>query len=53
MARIKTVKMEITKNQLAFFSKLKNKWVNERGTFEVLVGSSSRDIRLKGNFEIR
>jgi beta-glucosidase len=43
----KTVSMEITKQQLAFFSKLKNKWITEAGTFEVLIGSSSRDIRLK------
>jgi beta-glucosidase len=48
----KTVSMEITNQQLAFFSKLKNKWITEAGTFEVLVGSSSHDIRLKGSFEI-
>jgi beta-glucosidase len=47
----KTVQMEITKNQLAFFSKLKNKWINERGTFEVQIGSSSRDIRLNAHFK--
>jgi beta-glucosidase len=49
----KTVSLEITNQQLAFFSKLKNKWITEAGTFEVLVGSSSRDIRLKGSFEIK
>lgn len=49
----KTISLEISKQQLAFFSKLKNRWVIEPGKFEVLVGSSSRDIRLKGNFEIR
>jgi beta-glucosidase len=43
----KTVSMEITKQQLAYFSKLKNKWITEAGAFEVLIGSSSRDIRLK------
>ncbi len=47
----KTVTMEITKQQLAFFSKLKNKWITEAGVFEVLIGSSSRDIRLKGSFK--
>jgi beta-glucosidase len=43
----KKVSMELTRQQLAFFSKLKNKWITEAGVFEVLIGSSSRDIRLK------
>ncbi|MDD2797355.1 MAG: glycoside hydrolase family 3 C-terminal domain-containing protein [Bacteroidales bacterium] len=43
----KTLSMEITKQQLAFFSKVKHKWVNEAGQVGFLVGSSSRDIRLK------
>ena len=48
----KTVQMEITKNQLAFFSKTKNKWINERGNFEVQIGSSSRDIRLETELRV-
>jgi beta-glucosidase len=37
---------------LAFFDDTTNQWVAEAGTFEVLIGSSSRDIRLGGTFEL-
>jgi beta-glucosidase len=36
---------------LAFYDDRRQAWVVEAGTFEVLVGSSSQDIRLKGQFE--
>jgi beta-glucosidase len=29
------------------------KWVVEPGTFEVMIGSSSKNIQLKGNFEVK
>ena len=45
----KTISFEIDRQQLAFFSKTQNKWVIESGKFEVLIGSISPDIRLKGN----
>jgi beta-glucosidase len=35
---------------LSFFDPSKNDWVAEAGDFEVLVGASSRDVRLKGGF---
>ena len=47
----KTISFEIDRQQLAFFSKTQNKWVIKSGKFEVLIGSSSRDIRLKGNLK--
>jgi len=47
---VKTVSMIIEDEQLAYFSKFKNKWIIESGQFEVLIGSSSRDIRLKASF---
>ena len=37
---------------LAFYDPYKKAWVVEAGTFKVLVGSSSRDIRVKGKFEV-
>ncbi|MCE5175563.1 MAG: glycoside hydrolase family 3 C-terminal domain-containing protein [Bacteroidales bacterium] len=48
----KVVSFVIQKEDLAIFSKNKNKWLVEPGIFEVLVGSSSRDIRLKDSFVI-
>ena len=44
----KTITLDIDKQQLAFFSKKQNKWIIEPGKYEVLIGSSSHDLRLKG-----
>ncbi|HUT81603.1 MAG TPA: glycoside hydrolase family 3 C-terminal domain-containing protein [Candidatus Bathyarchaeia archaeon] len=40
----KTVTFEITVNDLSFYDPKKNAWTAEKGTFTVMVGSSSRDI---------
>jgi beta-glucosidase len=37
---------------MAFFDPGKGAWVAEAGAFEVLIGASSRDIRLKGGFSL-
>jgi beta-glucosidase len=37
---------------MSFYSVAKHTWVAEPSGFDVLVGASSRDIRLKGNFEL-
>jgi beta-glucosidase len=29
------------------------KWVVEPGTFSIMIGASSEDIRLKGSFEVK
>ena len=42
----KSVSLVFSKKDLAFYSEQQNKWVVEPGEFEVLIGSSSRDIRL-------
>jgi len=44
------IEFTLDRNCLAFYSPEKKDWVVEPGEFEVLVGSSSRDIRLKGSF---
>jgi beta-glucosidase len=47
------VHFTLDNSSLAFYSTQKKEWVTEPGTFEVLVGSSSADIRLKGSFDLR
>jgi beta-glucosidase len=44
------VTFEVPRDALAFFHPTTKQWTVEPGKFEVLVGSSSRDIRLKGEF---
>ena len=46
------VTFTLDKSAMAFYSTQKKDWVAEPGTFDVLVGASSRDIRLKGSFEL-
>lgn len=50
-----TVKIEllITLNDLSFYDEETDAWKFEDGEFAVYVGSSSRDIRLKGIFDMR
>ncbi|MNS11755.1 Periplasmic beta-glucosidase precursor [compost metagenome] len=47
----KTVKFSIDKEKLAFYSAALE-WVTEPGDFDVMIGSSSADIRLKSTFEL-
>ena len=46
----KEIKFNISTDDLAYFSESKNEWIVERGDYEVLIGSSSADIRLKKKF---
>lgn len=43
----KTVKLSLSKRAFAFYNVNTNDWCVESGEFEILVGASSRDIRLK------
>ncbi len=45
-----TVTFTLDERALAFYDPYKAEWVAEPGEFEVLIGSSSRDIRLAGTF---
>jgi len=47
-----TVNFTLDKSAMAFYSTQKKDWITEPGKFDVLVGSSSRDIRLKESFEL-
>ena len=47
----KTIKFVINKEKLSFYN-ANLQWVAEPGDFDVMIGSSSADIRLKGAFEL-
>ena len=49
----KIVTFVLDKRALSFYDANKKQWVAEPGAFEVLVGSSSRDIRLKDIFVLK
>jgi beta-glucosidase len=42
----------ITPDKLSFFDADKHAWVAEPGEFEILVGSSSADIRTSAKFKL-
>jgi beta-glucosidase len=48
----KTVKITVPGEKLSFYDEKTHKFVVEPGTFDILVGSSSADIRLKGQFDV-
>ncbi|MEO8361651.1 MAG: fibronectin type III-like domain-contianing protein [Vicinamibacteria bacterium] len=47
-----TVSFTIDEPALSFFDPTAKKWVSEAGDFEVQIGASSRDIRLRGPFKL-
>jgi beta-glucosidase len=48
----KTIHLKLTTEDLSLFDRDMN-FIVEPGTFKVMVGSSSKDIRLKGEFEVK
>jgi beta-glucosidase len=48
----RNVSFTLDKSAMSFFSTAKDDWVAEPGAFEVWIGASSHDIRLKGTFEL-
>ncbi|NTU62834.1 MAG: beta-D-glucoside glucohydrolase [Chloroflexi bacterium] len=49
----KTVAFELNERALAYYDPDRKAWVAEPGEFEVLIGSSSRDIRLRTKFTLQ
>ena len=49
--QMETVVFELNKDDLSFYNPRENSWVVEKGIFKILIGSSSRDIRLEGEVE--
>jgi beta-glucosidase len=49
---VKAVEVELNRRAFAFYDPDHRDWVVEAGEFEILVGASSRDIRLKGTLQL-
>ncbi len=49
---VQTLTFTLTPEDLASFDENRSAWVAEAGTYEVRVGASSRDIRLKTDFNV-
>ncbi|MBN1351866.1 glycoside hydrolase family 3 C-terminal domain-containing protein [candidate division KSB1 bacterium] len=49
----KRIEFSLDREALSFFDMKTRSWVAEPGQFRVLIGCSSRDIRLEGGFELR
>ncbi|HJQ31112.1 MAG TPA: glycoside hydrolase family 3 C-terminal domain-containing protein [Pyrinomonadaceae bacterium] len=47
-----TVRVVLDRNAFSFYDPDKRAWVAERGDFRIMVGGSSRDIKLEGNFSL-
>ncbi|MHA1268368.1 MAG: beta-glucosidase family protein [Candidatus Helarchaeota archaeon] len=45
------IKFEISKKDLSFYDIKEKSWVAEKGKFKILIGASSRDIRLTEEFD--
>jgi beta-glucosidase len=48
----KTVSIALAQNSFAFYDPARQSWIAEKGDFKILVGSSSRDIRLTGDHKL-
>jgi beta-glucosidase len=48
----KSVKVVLEKSAFSFYDVSKKSWVADPGKYEILVGSSSRDIRLRGELSL-
>lgn len=48
----KTVKLNLNEKAFRFYSEKAKKWIVEPGKFEILVGSSSKDIKLVASIDI-
>ncbi len=48
-----TASLSLDRDAFMFYSPGSKKWILEPGWFEILIGASSQDIRLKKSIEIR
>jgi beta-glucosidase len=48
----KTVEFELNERDFSYFDAKKDRWIAESGKFEIWLGASSKDIRLKASLEL-
>jgi len=48
----KTITIKLDENAFSYYSDVSNNWVKEKGVFDILVGSSSRMIRLTAKIDM-
>lgn len=48
----KTISITLNEDAFQYFNDVLNKWTMDGGTYKILVGSSSRDIKLNGNVNL-
>ena len=48
----KEVSFTLSVRDFSYYSKVYDRWLAESGEFDILIGSSSRDIRLKGSLNL-
>jgi beta-glucosidase len=48
----KVVRIHLDARAMAFYDVTKKQWVVEAGQFKIMIGSSSRDIRVSADFEV-
>jgi len=49
----KTIRFTLDQSALAYYDPVQRTWIAEAGDFEVLIGSSSRDIRATARFRLK
>ena len=49
----KTVSVQLDRRAFSYYDVDKKDWVANPGSFEIIIGSSSKDIRLKGAFRLK
>jgi len=49
----KTIHFSLGKDALSYYDPRRKQWIAEAGEFEILIGSSSRDIRARGSFSLK
>ncbi|MFF7449271.1 MULTISPECIES: glycoside hydrolase family 3 C-terminal domain-containing protein [unclassified Streptomyces] len=48
----RTVKLRVTRKDLAHWDVTRSKWVVEKGTYDVMVGASSADVRARATWRV-